>query len=146
MARAFLPGMIGRHHGAFVCVSSEGNAFLGGYETFKAAQVHLAKTLDAELEGMGVMVFTIFPGLVPTKTTCRRVKRLAPLKGMTVDEFFALNKNRTLTVEEAGAGFAVAVVFAGQFRGQEISSLQALMTADAHFEVAVQERGPSILF
>jgi NAD(P)-dependent dehydrogenase (short-subunit alcohol dehydrogenase family) len=144
MARAFLPGMIGRHHGVFVCVSSSGDAFLGGYETFKAAQAHLANTLNAELEGVGVTVFTIFPGLVPTETACKRVKRLAPLRGMTVDEFFELNENRLLTVEEAGAGLAVAVVFAGQFRGQEISSLQALKAADAHFEAAVQERGPSI--
>jgi len=47
MARAFLPDMINRKHGTFVCVSSTGTAFLGGYETFKAAQVHLANTLDA---------------------------------------------------------------------------------------------------
>src|SRR5690606_5320753 len=38
MARAFLPGMLARDHGAFLCVSSTGTAFLGGYETFKAAQ------------------------------------------------------------------------------------------------------------
>ena len=50
MARAFLPDMISRKHGVFACVSSTGTAFLGGYETFKAAQVHLANTLEAELE------------------------------------------------------------------------------------------------
>jgi hypothetical protein len=38
-----------------------------------------------------------------------------------------------LSVEEAGAGFAVSVVFAGKFRGQEISSIQALKAADINF-------------
>jgi NAD(P)-dependent dehydrogenase (short-subunit alcohol dehydrogenase family) len=43
--------MLERNHGLFVCVSSVGAAYMGAYETFKAAQVHLANTLDAELEG-----------------------------------------------------------------------------------------------
>jgi len=133
MARTFLPGMLDRRHGTFVCVSSTGTAFLGGYETFKAAQVHLANTLDAELEGTGVIAFTIGPGLVPTETARKAVGKLAPMMGMTVEEFFALNKNALLSVEEAGAGFAVAVVFAEKFRGQEISSLQALKAADINF-------------
>jgi NAD(P)-dependent dehydrogenase (short-subunit alcohol dehydrogenase family) len=133
MARAFLPDMISRKHGTFVCVSSTGTAYLGGYETFKAAQVHLANTLDAELEGTGVIAFTIGPGLVPTETASTAVNRLAPLMGMTVEEFFALNKNAVLTPEEAGAGFAAGIVFAGQFKGMEISSLQALKAADINF-------------
>jgi NAD(P)-dependent dehydrogenase (short-subunit alcohol dehydrogenase family) len=130
MARAFLPGMIGRRHGAFICVSSVGAAFMGGYETFKAAQVHLANTLAAELEGTGVSALAIGPGLVPTATTRKAIEKLAPLMGMTVDEFFAANQSTALSAEEAGAGFALAVLFAGRFRGQEISSMQALKAAD----------------
>jgi len=52
---------------------------------------------------------------------------------MTVDEFFEMNKGAVLSVEEAGAGFAVSVVFAEKFRGQEISSMQALKAADINF-------------
>lgn len=133
MARAFLPDMVARHHGVFLCVSSTGTAFLGAYESFKAAQVHLANTLDAELEGTGVIAFTIGPGFVPTETASQAVAQLAPLMGVTVDEFFALNKNALLTPEEAGAGFAVAVVLAEQFTGMEISSLQALKAVDINF-------------
>jgi NAD(P)-dependent dehydrogenase (short-subunit alcohol dehydrogenase family) len=133
MARAFLPGMIGRRHGVFACVSSTGTAFLGGYETFKAAQVHLGSTLDAELEGTGVSVYTIGPGLVRTETASRAVEKLAPLMGMTVDEFFTMNQHMVLSAEEAGAGFAVSVVFAEKFRGQEISSIQALKAADINY-------------
>ena len=136
MARAFLPDMIARKHGAFVCVSSTGTAFLGGYETFKAAQVHLANTLDAELENTGVIAFTIGPGLVPTQTASEAVSQIAPLMGMTVEEFFELNKNVILTPEQAGAGFAVSIVFADKFKGMEISSLQALRSADIQFEAS----------
>jgi NAD(P)-dependent dehydrogenase (short-subunit alcohol dehydrogenase family) len=133
MAKTFLPDMIKWDHGAFACVSSTGTAFLGGYETFKAAQVHLANTLDAELEGTNVIAYTIGPGLVPTETASNAVAKLAPQMGMTVKEFFEMNKGAVLSVEEAGAGFAASVVFAEKFRGQEISSIQALKAADIKF-------------
>ena len=129
LARTFLPGMLERNHGTFICVSSSGSAFMGSYEFFKAAQVHLANTLDAELEGTGVIAFTIGPGLVPTETANQAVKKLAPLMGMTVEQFFTMNKSIVLSVEEAGAGFAAAVALAAQFRGQETSSIQALKLA-----------------
>ncbi|HEX5810023.1 MAG TPA: SDR family NAD(P)-dependent oxidoreductase [Anaerolineales bacterium] len=133
MARAFLPEMIQRNHGVFVCVSSTGTAFLGGYETFKAAQVHLANTLDAELEGTEVIAYTIGPGLVPTATASKAVAQLAPQMGISVEKFFEMNRSAVLSVEEAGAGFAVSVVFAAKFRGQEISSIQALKAANINF-------------
>jgi hypothetical protein len=138
MAKTFLPDMIKRDHGVFACVSSTGTAFLGGYETFKAAQVHLANTLDAELEGTNVIAYTIGPGLVPTETARKAVNQLAPLMGMSVDEFFKMNQAAVLSVEEAGAGFAVSVVFAKKFRGQEISSIQALKAADINFGGAAE--------
>lgn len=140
MARTFLPDMLSRRHGVFACVSSTGTAFLGGYETFKAAQVHLAATLDAELESSGVIAFTIGPGLVPTETASRAVERLAPLMGMTMDEFFTLNKNVVLTPEEAGAGFAAAMVLAERFKGMEISSLQAIKAANINYGAGEAQR------
>ena len=118
---------------SFVCVSSTGTAFLGGYETFKAAQVHLANTLDAELENTNVIAYTIGPGLVPTETASKAIDQLAPQMGMSVEQFFEMNKGAVLSVEEAGAGFATSVVFAEKFRGQEISSMQALKAADINF-------------
>ena len=139
MAKTFLPDMIRRGHGVFACVSSTGTAFLGGYETFKAAQVHLANTLDAELEGTNVIAFTIGPGLVPTETASKAVAQLAPQMGMSVEQFFEMNKGTVLSVEEAGAGFAASIVFAEKFRGQEISSIQALKAADINFGAAETE-------
>lgn len=146
MAKTFLPDMIRRDHGVFACVSSTGTAYLGGYETFKAAQVHLANTLDAELEGTGVIALTIGPGLVPTETASKAVAQLAPQMGLTVDEFFEMNRSAVLSVEEAGAGFALSILFAEKFRGQEISSIQALKAADINFaagEAADQSTGIS---
>jgi NAD(P)-dependent dehydrogenase (short-subunit alcohol dehydrogenase family) len=133
MAKTFLPDMLKRNHGVFACVSSTGTAFLGGYETFKAAEVHLANTLDAELEGTNVIAYTIGPGLVPTETASKAVGQLAPQMGMSVEQFFEMNKGAVLSVEEAGVGFALSVVLAEKFRGQEISSMQALKAVDINF-------------
>lgn len=140
MAKYFIPDMFKRDHGVFACVSSTGTAFLGGYETFKAAQVHLANTLDAELEGMNVFAYTIGPGLVPTETASKAVGQLAPQMGMSVEQFFEMNKGAVLSIEEAGAGFAVSVVFAEKFKGQEISSMQALKAADINFGSAEADK------
>jgi hypothetical protein len=79
------------------------------------------------------MAFSLGPGLVPTPTARAAVERLAPLMGLTVAEFFELNKGAVLTVEEAGAGFAAAIALAERFRGQEISSLQALRAANPNY-------------
>ena len=143
MARAFLPDMIKRNHGVFVCVSSKGTAFMGSYETFKAAQLHLGDTLAAELEDTDVIAYTIGPGLIPTETARKAIAQLAPQMGMTVEQFFEMNKGIVLSVEEAGAGFAVSVVLAKRFRGQEISYIQALKAADINFGAAETEEQPA---
>ena len=143
MARTFLPDMIKRNHGVFVCVSSKGTAFMGSYEAFKAAQLHLGDTLDAELEGTGVSAYTIGPGLIPTETARQAIAQLAPQMGMTVEQFFEMNKSIVMSPEEAGAGFAVSVVFAEKFRGQEISSIQALKAADINFDAGAGEEQPA---
>lgn len=129
LARAFLPGMIERGHGVFVCVSSTGGPYLGAYEALKAAQLAVANTLDAELDGTGVIAFTIGPGLIPTETAKAAIEAIAPKLGTTVEEFWRTNAGAVLSVEAAGAGFAAAVALASRYAGQEISSTQALIDA-----------------
>jgi NAD(P)-dependent dehydrogenase (short-subunit alcohol dehydrogenase family) len=129
MARAFLPGMLERNSGAFICVSSVGEKYMGAYESLKAAQVHLARTLDAELEGTNVIAFTIGPGLILTETAQRQIALLAPLYGQTVEAFYEMGKDHIIPVEAAGAGFAAAVALAPRFRGMEIDSRAALIAA-----------------
>ncbi len=71
LARKFIPAMIERKHGVFVCVSSSGAApFMGAYEVFKTAQVELSNTVSAEVEGTGVYAFTIGPGISKTPRLC----------------------------------------------------------------------------
>jgi NAD(P)-dependent dehydrogenase (short-subunit alcohol dehydrogenase family) len=133
MARAFLPDMVARKSGVFVCVSSVGDAYMASYETMKSAQVHLAHILDIELEGSGVIVFTIGPGLVMTTTAQTQIKKLALLYGKTVDEFYEMSKEHIISVEEAGAGFAAAVVYAERFKGNEVDSRIALNAAGIEY-------------
>lgn len=128
LAQHFLPAMAERE-GVFICVTSEGLAYMGAYESLKAAQGHLARTLDAELEGTGVSVFALGPGMVPTETALNGVRELACYHKKSEEEMFALVKDHFLSIEAAGAGYAAAVVYASQFRGQEIGSIQALLVA-----------------
>ncbi len=129
LARAFLPGMIQRGFGVFVCVSSVGDAYMAAYESFKAAQVHLANTLSTELEGTGVSAFTIGPGIVRTPGAAQGIAEVAPLMGKTPEEIFDMNAAHELSAEAAGAGFAAAIALAERYRGQEIGSIQALIDA-----------------
>jgi len=137
LARAVLPAMIARRRGVFACVSSTGGPFLAPYETLKAAQLALANSLDAELDGTGVIAFTIGPGLVPTRTAANAIEILAPRLGMTVEKFWSDNRGAVLSVEAAGAGFAAAIALAERYAGQEISSSQALI--DAGIDLAVDQ-------
>ena len=137
LARAFLPEMIERGSGVFVCVSSVGQAYMGAYECFKAAQVHLAETLAAELEGTGVAAFTIAPGLVRTPGALAGIRQLAPLYGMSEEEFFALSEGQILSAEAVGAGFAAAAALAERYHGQEISAVMALQ--DAGISLVMEE-------
>ena len=67
LAHAFLPGMIKRGRGVFICVSSSGAApYTGAYEVFKTAEGELASTIAGEVEGKGVYAYTIGPGIVKT--------------------------------------------------------------------------------
>ena len=127
LARALLPNMIARKHGVFVCVSSSGvGPYMGPYEVFKTAQVELANTLAAELEGTGVYAYTIGPGIVRTPGFLEGGSKVAALMGISMDELLEMNKPVELSAEEAGVGFAASVVLAAKYNGTETSSIQVL--------------------
>jgi NAD(P)-dependent dehydrogenase (short-subunit alcohol dehydrogenase family) len=143
LARAFLPGMLARNRGVFVAVSSAGGAYMGAYEVLKTAQVDLARTLEAELEGTGVCAFTIGPGLVRTPGLAAAVPKLAALYGKTEEEFFAMSAAHEISVEAAGAGFAAAIALAERFRGMEIGARQALNAAGIPLEAEAAPAAPT---
>jgi NAD(P)-dependent dehydrogenase (short-subunit alcohol dehydrogenase family) len=130
LTRKFLPDMKERNSGIIVFVPSSGAApYMGAYEVFKTAQVELCNTLSAELEGTGILTYSIGPGLVKTETAQNAIEKVAALMGMDIAEFYELNEKHILDAETAGVGFAVSVVNAGKYNGQEIGSIQALMDA-----------------
>ena len=130
LARKFLPAMLERKHGVFVCVSSSGAApFMGAYEVFKTAQVELSNTVSAEIEDTGVYAFTIGPGISKTPGFIEGGGKVASLMGMSLTDLFELNKNAQISPEAAGAGFAIAVTLAKKYHGQETSSIQVLREA-----------------
>lgn len=134
MALEFLPDMIARNSGVFMCIASLGEAYLTAYETFKVAQVRMAATLNFELEDKNVYCLSVNPGLVRTPRAMECIKALAPIYGTTVEEFFKKSGQDLISAEAAGAGFAAAAVLAKHFRGQEITSRQALLAAGINFD------------
>lgn len=122
-----LPSMKIRNSGAFVFVSSSGaSPYMGAYEVFKTAQVELSNTLAMELEGSDIYSYTIGPGLVKTETAINAIKNVASQMKMSVDDFYAMNNKHILDVESAGVGFALSVINAKRYHGQEIGSIQVL--------------------
>jgi NAD(P)-dependent dehydrogenase (short-subunit alcohol dehydrogenase family) len=127
LALAFLPDMIARKHGVFVCVSSSGAApFMGAYEVFKTSQVELSNTINAEVEGTGVIAYTIGPGIVPTPGFLAGGGEVAAYMGMTTEQLLKMNEAALLSPEAAGVGFAGAIAMASKYHGKEISSIQVL--------------------
>jgi NAD(P)-dependent dehydrogenase (short-subunit alcohol dehydrogenase family) len=127
LARVFLPDMIRRRHGVFVCISSSGAApYMGAYEVFKTAQVELANTIAGEVEGSGVYAFTIGPGIVMTPGFVEGGAKVASFMGKTLEELLEMNKDFQISPEAAGTGFAAAIVLASKYHGQETSSVQVL--------------------
>lgn len=128
LTQLFLPQMRSRNAGTIVFVPSSGAApYMGAYEVFKTAQVELCNTLSGELEGTDVFTYSIGPGLVKTDTAMHGIEMVAQKMGLTTEEFYAMNDSHMLSAREAGCGFAVSVLHAEKYNGQEIGSIQALM-------------------
>lgn len=128
LTQMFLPQMRQENRGVIVFVPSSGAApYMGAYEVFKTAQAELCSTLAGELEGTGVFTYAIGPGLVRTETAERSIELVAGKMGMSTDEFYAMNGSHILSAEEAGRGFALSVLYAERYNGQEIGAVQALI-------------------
>src|SRR6476660_2559861 len=66
LIQAVLPGMLERHSGLIVNVTSDAGVEAyptwGGYGASKAALEHLSRVLSAEIESSGVRVYVVDPG------------------------------------------------------------------------------------
>lgn len=128
LTQLFLPAMKKRNSGIIVFVPSSGAApYMGAYEVFKTAQVELCNTLSGELEKTNINTFSIGPGLVKTETAMNSIEAVSRMMGITTEEFYEMNESHILSAEEAGCGFALSVLLADKYDGQEIGSIQVLM-------------------
>ncbi len=145
LTQKLLPDMKERNSGTIIFVSSSGAApYMGAYEVFKTAQVELSNTLAAELEDTDINALTIGPGLVKTDTAVNGIKTVAAMMGMSTDDFYKLNEAHMLSPKEAGVGFALAVVHAGKYRGQEVSSIQLLLESGMMDESPFEASGAEV--
>lgn len=128
LTQKFLSLMKQRDSGTIIFVSSSGaSPYMGAYEVFKTAQVELCNTLAMELENRNIFTFTIGPGLVKTETAMGSIEIVAESMGMSTADFYAMNSQHILDVESAGVGFALSVLNAKIYHGQEVGSIQVLM-------------------
>jgi len=95
LIKTFLPGMLERGYGVIVTVTSdEGMSYVAPYSASKVALTSLGLSLAAELgEESGVSVFVFASGMVDTPGIRNAAKKLAPLYGMTYEEFINQNVN-----------------------------------------------------
>ncbi len=127
LVKCFIKEMKKRNSGTFVFVSSSGAvAYMGAYEIFKTAQVELSNTLSMELENTNIYSYTISPGLVKTETAMKSIEVVAKNMNITLDEFYDMNKEHIINVEDAALGFALSVLKAEEYNGQELGSIQVL--------------------
>ncbi len=75
LIRAALRGMVRRHHGRVIGVTSvvalTGNAGQANYAAAKAAMIGMSKSIAAEVAGRGITVNCVAPGLIVTAMTDR---------------------------------------------------------------------------
>lgn len=131
LVSCFIDEMKRRNSGTFVFVSSSGAvAYMGAYEIFKTAQVELSNTLSMELENTNIYSYTISPGLVKTETAMKSIEVVAKNMNITLDEFYDMNKEHIISAEDAALGFALSVLKAEEYNGQELGSIQVLNSID----------------
>lgn len=106
--------------------SGNTNPYMSAYEIFKTAQVELCNTLCEEIDGMGIITYSIAPGFVKTDTAVNAVETVAASMGITVEDFYKSLEEFITDAEIAGVGYAVSVVKAKQYNGKEIMSYQVL--------------------
>lgn len=147
-AKAFVPGMVARHHGVFVTMESgEGMPYLAPYFASKVGLRSLAASLSQELgQESGVSVFCFGAGMVDTPGIQEALPRLTPLYGMTEAEFVLQSApgGGLVGAEECGTGLAGCVLYASRFNGEETAAPAGLALLGLGARTVTKESPPQV--
>lgn len=126
--KAFLPGMLEQKSGVVVTMeSADGMPYIAPYLATKVGLRSLAQSLAQEVgDQSGVSVFCYGPGIVETPGLSEALERLAPLYGLTRQEFIHQVEAQLVTTEVTATGLVGAVLYAPEFHGQEIGFAMGL--------------------
>ncbi len=133
--KAFLPAMLERGSGVVInMVSAEAMPGLSAYIASKQGLVGLSQSLAAEVGSRGVQVVAFAPGMVDTPGIRGSADKLAPLLGMSVEQFLGASLHPAyagmMPAEHAGAATAyLAAELAGEYHGEVVTGYEVLERA-----------------
>lgn len=133
--RAFLPDMLDRKGGIIInLVSADAMPGLSAYIASKQGMVGFSQSLDLEVEDSNIRVIPFGPGMVDTPGIRQSASDLAPLLGMTEEQFLTTPLHAAydglMPAEHAGAATAyLAARLADEFHGQMINGYEVLEKA-----------------
>ncbi len=129
-AKLFLPSMVAQGHGVFVTMQSgDGMPYMAPYFASKVALRSLAGSLSQEVGNeSGISVFCFGAGMVDTPAIREAVPRLAPLYGLSEQDFIKQSApgGVLMSAEECATGLAGCVLHAAELHGQEPAAITGL--------------------
>jgi NAD(P)-dependent dehydrogenase (short-subunit alcohol dehydrogenase family) len=133
--KAFLADMLTRKSGIIInMISAEAMPGLSAYIASKQGIVGFSQSLDLEVEAANIQVIPFGPGMVDTPGIRLSAPALAPLLGMTKEQFLATPLHAAydglMPAEHAGAATVyLAARLAQEFHGQTITGYDVLEKA-----------------
>ncbi len=130
--KTFLPYMLKKNFGIINTVTSaEGMPYMAPYFATKTALTSIGKSLAAELDETNISVFIFGPGMIDTPGLRESIPIIAPMYGMTEEEFMNQGVNPgyegLMPADHCAAGWAYTIVHAKDYHGQIAEPFSALL-------------------
>jgi NAD(P)-dependent dehydrogenase (short-subunit alcohol dehydrogenase family) len=142
--KAFLPQMLRRKHGIIInMISTDAMPGLSAYIASKQGMVGFSQSLDLEVNPAGINVIPFGPGMVDTPSIRAVAPNLAPLLGMSEQQFLTTPLHAAydglMPAEHAGAATVyLAARLANEFHGQTINGYEVLERAGLLKPIALE--------
>jgi NAD(P)-dependent dehydrogenase (short-subunit alcohol dehydrogenase family) len=143
--KAFVPDMLAHKSGIIInMVSTDAMPGLSAYIASKQGIVGFSQSLDLEVNPSGINVIPFGPGMVDTPAIRSAAPELAPLLGMSEQQFLTIPLHAAydglMPPEHAGAATVyLAAKLAGEFHGQSINGYEVLERAGLLKTVSVEQ-------